>query len=243
MISYVRAKLNVFTSYVSPPEESPLEPKKVLIIHCHPVSTSYSTQLSNAVRDGLVAGGHEIRLRRLYFHGNKDECYDGKEFQPILSSTDLEDYHNAQLVKNREQGIFPSISIKQAVDDLRWCNSLVFVYPTWWFNFPAMLKGYIDRTWLPGVAFRLPNLNDNSKMLIPGFPNIRKIGVVSTYGAPQWVVFYSNDNGRCNIANGLRPLCHPNCQLLWHGLYDYDNTSSEQKKVFLEKIKQIYSKF
>ena len=42
-----------------------------------------------------------------------------------------------------------SSEITKAVADLRWANSLVFVYPTWWFNFPAALKGYFDRVFLP----------------------------------------------------------------------------------------------
>ncbi|CAN0545281.1 unnamed protein product, partial [Ectocarpus sp. 8 AP-2014] len=47
--------------------------------------------------------------------------------------------------------------VKGHVDDLQWCSGLVLCYPTWWYSFPAILKGWLDRTLMPGVAFDLPN--------------------------------------------------------------------------------------
>ena len=42
-------------------------------------------------------------------------------------------------------------------DDLRWCDTLVFVYPTWWSGQPAMLTGWLDRVLVRGVAWELPD--------------------------------------------------------------------------------------
>ena len=39
---------------------------------------------------------------------------------------------------------------------IKWCEMLVFVYPTWWYGLPAMLKGWLDRVWVPHVAFIMP---------------------------------------------------------------------------------------
>jgi NAD(P)H dehydrogenase (quinone) len=41
--------------------------------------------------------------------------------------------------------------------DLRWCDTLIFVYPTWWYGLPAMIKGWLDRVLVPGVAFLMPD--------------------------------------------------------------------------------------
>jgi putative NADPH-quinone reductase len=43
----------------------------------------------------------------------------------------------------------------------RWADSVVFVYPTWWFNMPAILKGYLDRSLCLGGAFDIPATKDD----------------------------------------------------------------------------------
>ena len=39
---------------------------------------------------------------------------------------------------------------------IRWAEGLIFIYPTWWYSLPAMLKGWIDRVWVPFATFELP---------------------------------------------------------------------------------------
>ena len=88
----------------------------------------------------------------------------------------------------------------------------MFVYPTWWYSMPAMLKGWIDRVWVPHATFELP------KGLAPikgRLHNIRLIGGFSTYGSPWWWTrFVIGDPGRRIIMRGVRPLCHPRCRTL-----------------------------
>ncbi len=111
---------------------------------------------------------------------------------------------------------------------------------------PAILKGFIDRVFLSGVAFKLPdtsNLNSGSSGLIAGLPNIQKIGVVSTYGAPENIVHLAGDNSRRFISRGLRPVLHKDCLLHWSALYDMDNTQAQTRSVFLMKVEQAYTQF
>lgn len=105
---------------------------------------------------------------------------------------------------------------------------------------PAILKGYIDRVFLPGVAFKLP---DGGGALVPLLTNIKKVGVVTTYGATQPVVLYAGDNSRNLISRGLRPLFNAHCPLMWMGLYNLDSTSIDNRTTFLRKVEEAYSEF
>jgi putative NADPH-quinone reductase len=233
---FIRSKLNTYTSFINTPPvvfahdpkdstagatpAAPNSRRRVLLIHCHPVSDSYSTAISHVVSAALIKSQHEVRLRRLYFHGNKNECYGGKTFDCALTSEERVGYHNERnnRLRENEQGmkLVSSPEIQEAVKDLRWCDSIVFIYPTWWFDFPAVLKGYFDRVFLPGVAFQLPSKHTHTPTddaasssssirsskktesgLLPGLTNITKIGVVTTHGATFPVTCYVGKCGDC----------------------------------------------
>ena len=68
-------------------------------------------------------------------------------FDPVMSAEDRLDYHTPG--KNEAP-------VAEHLDHLRWAEGLVFVYPTWWYSMPAMLKGWIDRVWVPHATFELP---------------------------------------------------------------------------------------
>ena len=98
----------------------------------------------------------------------------GIGFDPVMSAEDRRDYHTPDVNE---------ATVADHLDQLRWAEGLVFVYPTWWYSMPAMLKGWIDRVWVPHATFELP------KGLAPiqgRLHNIRLIGGFSTYGSPWW---------------------------------------------------------
>ena len=133
MISFILEKLNVLTSFIPPPENENSIRRKVLVIHCHPLTDSFSTSISHSVVKGLSSGGHEVKLRRLYSHGNPDDCYDKKSFNPALENEERKSYYDGNNVNTDNNTPFRALKtdIQEAVMDLRWCDSLVFVYPTW----------------------------------------------------------------------------------------------------------------
>lgn len=69
------------------------------------------------------------------------------------------------------------------VEALQWAEGLILVYPTWWYSQPAILKGWIDRVWRPGIAF---TLRDEGRRLRPALANIHLIGVITSFGSPWW---------------------------------------------------------
>src|SRR3954447_10865321 len=140
---------------------------RVLVIYCHPCADSYSAALRNSVTEGLAAAGHTIEVRDLYAEG----------FDPVLSSGQRRAYFTSDS---------NALDLTDHVVALRSCDGLVLVYPTWWFGMPAMLKGWFDRVWLPDVAFRL----GGPMALQPLLTRLRRIGVVTTYGSPRWLLWW-----------------------------------------------------
>ena len=112
---------------------------KTLVVHCHPNPQSFNAALFGAACDALRQGGQELRTIDLYAEG----------FDPVMKRDERMAYlDNPGLIEARVQA---------HVDAVRWAEHLVFVYPVWFHGPPAMLKGWLERVFLPGVAFALPS--------------------------------------------------------------------------------------
>ena len=140
---FLALKLNVLTTQIPPPPkaEDDTEPRKVLLVQAHPLEDSFSAAIADAVAAGANEGGHAIRRRSLY----------REKYRPELTAKERASYFDT--VKGALR--LPA-DTKSHLSDLYWCDSLVIVYPTWWFNMPAMLKGFFDRTLVPGPGVRCP---------------------------------------------------------------------------------------
>ena len=113
-------------------------------------------------------------------------------------------------------------------------DALVFVYPTWWSSLPAMLKGWLERVMVPGVAFVF---NANGKVR-PGLTNVRHIVGISTYGSPRSYVRLINDNGRRTLTRALRLNTGLRTRTSWLGLYAIDGATPTQRTEFLDRVEQ-----
>ena len=223
----VATRLNQLSSYVPPPpREAEAAPRRVLVVDVHPLGDSFSAAIADAVVQGAKEGGHACKRRSLYAEG----------FQPALSASERSRYFDC-VAKNY------SDDVKSHLADLRWCDSVVFVYPTWWFNMPAMLKGYFDRTLVPGDegAWAFPGTEAGetvaSNGLVPRLTNVQRVMGVSTYGASRSLVLLAGDNGRNCISTGIRANFSPDCACHWLGLYDMDFASSARRREFLDAVR------
>jgi NAD(P)H dehydrogenase (quinone) len=237
--------LNCVTSYwqILPPFR---ENKRVLLILVHPCGLeSFCGSCAQSALKGLKAAGHDVRFRAVYGVDTDDNLHKQKkvpdEFKPLpilltpaLGSMEKDKYSSLALQGSDEV----SHAQQQIFEDLKWAQALVFVYPTWWMNVPATLKGFFDRCFLPHVAFEV-----KTGGLKPLLTNIEKVGVVSTYGAPEHIVFGAGDNGRNMISRCIRPLFHSSCTLKWLGLYEMDGTSKQSRECFLAQIEKSYKNF
>ena len=135
-------------------------PKKILVILGQPQRHSYGGALMQAYSEGARAAGAEVK-----------ELYLGDlKFDP-LATTSLA--HLAELE--------PDLS--QAQEAIKWAEHLVFVYPIWWGTIPALLKGFIERVFLPGFAV---NFRKNSPLwdkLLTG----RSARLIVTLNTPSWI--------------------------------------------------------
>ncbi len=132
---------------------------KVAVILGHPDRESFASAIGRAYAEGALDQGADVReidLAQL-------------KFDPVL-------WHGYRQVQPLEPDLIA------AQETIRWADVLVFAYPTWWGTTPALLKGFIDRVFLPGFAFKY---RENSKLwdkLLAG----RSARLLVTMDTPGW---------------------------------------------------------
>ena len=193
----------------------------ILVVYCHPVPESFGSALKEAVLDGLDRAGHAVRFTDLYAIG----------FQPEMTADERRGYHT------EGDNVLP---VESHVADIRWAEALVFVYPTWWYGLPAMLKGWMDRVLVPHVAFTMPTATQGIR---GNLRNIRRITVVTTCGATWWLSKLVGEPGRRTILRGLRSICHPVCRTRYLALYRMDTRSDADRKAYLARVHKTMTRF
>ena len=188
---------------------------RVLVVYCHPCEESFNAALRDAALEALRQAGHETRLLDLYAMG----------FQPVIGAQERRDYHTPGL---NEEGVAEHLAA------LRWCEGLIFIYPTWWYGQPAMLKGWLDRVWVPHATFSMP---EGNKPIGRVLTNIRLIGAISTLGSPKWWWWLMGAPGRRILLTGLSVLCAPRCRTFWLGLHRMDGSSAAEREAFLARVR------
>jgi NAD(P)H dehydrogenase (quinone) len=117
----------------------------------------------------------------------------------------------------------------------------VLCFPTWWYGMPAILKGYFDRVWAQGVAFRLP---EGGGAILPALTNIRQLWVVTSYGAPWWLIrLVLRDPVRAVILGGLARLCGRGVRTRFLALYNIDAASPARCAAFLARVERAFARF
>jgi NAD(P)H dehydrogenase (quinone) len=186
---------------------------RALVVYCHPSPDSFVAAVRDRVVAGLTDAGAEVRLTDLYADG----------FEPGFTAIDRQ--------RHLEPGTDPSI--RHHADDLAWCDTLVLVYPTWWSGQPAMLKGWIDRVWVNGVAWSLP---PGANRLRAELRNVRRLVAVTTHGSPKWINMIEGENGKRTVTRSLRTMCHPLARTTWLAMYGLDSATPEQRAAFLDRV-------
>lgn len=133
--------------------------KKILVILGHPNNESYCGALSRAYKDGAKANGSEVREINI---GELD-------FDPVL----WKGYKGTQELET---------DLVESQKLIQWADHITFVYPTWWRAMPSIMKGFIDRTFLPGFAFTYRENSQFWDKLLTG----RSAHLLVTMDTPSW---------------------------------------------------------
>ena len=191
---------------------------RVLVLFAHPVETSFAAGLHTTVVETLRACGHAV-----------DDCdLNAEGFDPVMTREDRVAYYDTAV--NR-RGVAPY------VERLLKADALVFSFPVWNMGFPAILKGFVDRVFLPGVSFNL----SGDGAYVPSLHNIRRLGAVCTYGGNRLTTYLMGDPPRRFMKRTLRLTCAPGapCDYLAH--YDMDHTTLPRRIHFLKMVERKFS--
>jgi len=191
----------------------------VLLLHAHPVETSFNAALHRLILERLTAKGHAVDDCDLYAEG----------FDPRLSRQERLDYHD------------PDRSIEHVrsyVDRLRAADALVLCYPVWNYGYPAILKGFFDRVFLPGVSFRIVDGKVEGAL-----HNIAKVAAVTSYGGTRWRAVLIGDPPRRLVKRLLWGTVRPGARVDYLAHYDMNRSTDASRRRFMEKVSAAMDRF
>ena len=187
---------------------------RALVVVAHPLDDSFTHAAASTATDALRRAGHHVDVIDLYAIG----------YRAAMSTEERNAYETDAPVLDPQ--------VAEHVELLRRADTLVFVYPTWWSSMPAILKGWLERTMVPGVAFSF----DATNRVRPGLTHVRRIVGISTYGSKRLYVRAINDNGRRTISRALRLSTGVRARLDWLALYGIDSCTPEDRERFLDRV-------
>lgn len=196
-------------------------PKRFLVVFAHPLADSLSASLKQAVIDGLESAGHVADVIDLYADG----------FDAALSASERSAFV--------QPGYSPPADAVDYCDRLKAADGIVFVFPQWWFGMPAILKGFVDRVFVPGVAF---DPDPAGGRLVPKLTQIKTFHVVTTTGSPWWITeLYMRNPVRRQIAKGIAAFCGKAVRFRMMSMYNLDKASRTQCEKFIGQVRRTFS--
>lgn len=195
--------------------------KRILVVFAHPLADSFAAALKDAVAEGLTDAGHRADIIDLYADG----------FDPRLSADER--------TRFVQPGYAPPADTAEYCDRLNAADGIVFVFPQWWFDMPAILKGFVDRVFVPGVAF---DPDPAGGRLIPRLDNIETFHVVTTTGSPRWIAeLYMRNPVRRQIRGGIMKVCCRNEAFRMLSMYDLDRAERADCVKFIARTRRNFA--
>ncbi len=133
--------------------------RKILLVSGHPDKESFNVALYEAYKKGALESGAELSeliIRDLNFNPNLEFGY------------------------RKEMELEPDLV--EALEKIKAADHIVWVFPMWWYSIPAIMKGFIDRAFLPGIAFKFEEGKPLPKKLLKG----RSARIIVTADTPNF---------------------------------------------------------
>lgn len=182
-----------------------------LLVTAHPVETSYCAALAEAARRGLIAGGATVDVCDLYAEG----------FEPVMSRADRLGYHLRPDNHALAQG---------HVARLARADALILCFPAWINSPPAMMKGWLEKVMLPGVAFTLEG------GWRPALTHVRTLAAVVTYGGARWRNWLAGDSARRIVTRAVWSYTGWRARVRYMAQYGVDKSRPEDRAAFLAGV-------
>ncbi len=180
----------------------------VLVILGHPRKESYCGALAKEYIRGAEESGAKVES---------------------LILTDMQ--FDINVVVPSPQHQYMESDLIRAKELILWSDHLVFIYPTWWGNIPALLKAFLDRIFIPGFAFRELQFDTYDKLLSP-----RTAQIITTMDTPLLIYRFLNAAPGTNaLAGSTLKFCGISPVRTLH-LSPIKHSSQEKKQQWLRKV-------
>lgn len=192
---------------------------RCLVVIAHPSATSLSHTLAAEAVRCLMAAGHTVIVEDLY----------ATSFAPALTGAERASYYSCD---------YDARAIAAEIARLQEAEALVLVFPTWWFGFPAILKGWFDRVWAPGVAY------DHGTPIQPRLKQLRYTLAITTLGAPaiiDWCVMFRPVWRVLRI--GIIAACAPQSRFTLLSLYSAETVTAARLATFSARMTRALAKW
>lgn len=189
--------------------------KKIAIINGHPNKESFNSGVAEAYKNGAIEAGAEIKEIRI---------------------ADLNFNPNLQFGYQKRMNLEPDLL--NAWETIQWADHLVWIHPVWWGGLPALMKGFIDRLFLPGLAYKYRENSLWWDKLLKG----KTAHIITTIDQPGW--YYRLVYGRPSVNQlkksilgfcGIKPV-----KVTYLGIVR--TSTEEQRKIWLKKVRVLGQK-
>ncbi|MEN7551717.1 NAD(P)H-dependent oxidoreductase [Rapidithrix thailandica] len=186
-----------------------------LIIYAHPYQNSLNGYLKEILAEHLWNYGHEVVMRDLYQLG----------FNPILSPEDLDGQRQGQVAED----------VKREQEFILWADCLTFIHPIWWTGLPAILKGYIDRVFSYGFAYRYDQ--GVQKGLLTG----KQVLIINTHGKSKPEYGASGMDQALSLTSDMGIYTYCGLEIVKHFFFDKaDHPSNEMVEHWTGQLKELF---
>jgi putative NADPH-quinone reductase len=190
---------------------------RILLVLAHPLENSFAASVAREAKAVMEEKGHTIDFLDLY----------AEDFDPRLSKAERGAYFSES---------YNASAVAPFVDRLKAADGLILVFPQWWFNFPAILKGFIDRVFAPGVAF---SHDAAGGRIVPQLTNIKLLWALTTTGSPWWIVhLYMGNPVRRLLKRGIANFCSKGLNFRMLALHDLERTTEAKRRAHLVRVRR-----
>ena len=190
---------------------------RVLVVYAHPFETSFVSAIHARVLEALRGGGHDVDDLDLY----------AEKFDPVLSREQFVSYVN---VEANTRGV------ETYVARLRAAEALVLVFPVWFDGLPAIMQGYFQRVFLPGVSIVI----DENGVFHPNLWRLKRMAAVSAYGETRRDVAAKRDPPQRFVRDNIGALIKPKGRIEYLALYGMDFAGARPRAAFLGRVTRAF---